>query len=103
MEYVAELAGLPEPGADVLRLKGAGLIAYFGSRDVTTIRPGEINTYLQWLQTQRGRELTPSTLNKYVNAFRKTLNIAVEEGILPGVTSNHERPSPGQPATLLHL
>ena len=74
----------------ILRLKGAGLIAYFGNRDVTTIRPGEINTYVQWLQTQRGRELTPSTLNKYVNAFRKTLNIAVEEGILtalPAITS----------------
>jgi hypothetical protein len=74
----------------ILRLKGAGLIAYFGSRDVTTIRPGELNTYLQWLQTERGRELTPSTLNKYVNAFRKTLNIAVEDGTLsslPGITS----------------
>jgi hypothetical protein len=74
----------------ILRLKGAGLIAHFGSRDVTTIRPGEINAYVQWLQTQRGRELTPSTLNKYVNAFRKTLNIAVEEGMLtalPAISS----------------
>jgi hypothetical protein len=74
----------------ILRLRGAGLIAYFGNRDVTTIRPGEINTYLQSLQTERGRELTPSTLNKYVNAFRKTLNIAVEDGTLanlPAITS----------------
>jgi hypothetical protein len=74
----------------ILRLKGAGLIAYFGNRDVTTIRPGEINAYVEWLQTQRGRELTPSTLNKYVNVFRKTLNIAVEEGTLtslPAITS----------------
>ena len=66
----------------ILRLPQTGLIAYFGRRDVTTFKPSEIASYLSWLKSKQGRKLAASTLNKYVNAYRKTLRIAVEEGVL---------------------
>jgi len=67
--------------AYILKLND-GLLAYFGRRDVTKIRSSDITEYLSWLRKTRGRNLAPSTLNKYLNVLRKTLKLAVEEGVL---------------------
>jgi hypothetical protein len=61
----------------ILRLQDCGLIAYFGRRDVTSLKPNEIETYLSWLMSQRGRKLAASTQNKYVNVYHKGLHAGV--------------------------
>src|SRR5262245_43182966 len=66
----------------ILRLKDCGLIAYFGRRDVTSLKPNEIETYLSWLMSQRSRRLAASTQNKYVNVYHKVLKLAAGEGVL---------------------
>jgi hypothetical protein len=81
----------------ILRLNGTGLIAYFGRRDVTTFKPSEITSYLSWLKAKRGRKLASSTLNKYVNVYRKTLRVAVEEGVLTSLPAIAQVPRDDNP------
>ncbi|SLN48990.1 hypothetical protein ROA7450_02407 [Roseovarius albus] len=59
-----------------------GLIYYFGKYDVTKITSGMVRTYLMHLDESRSKPLAESTKYKHVIIIRKTLSLAVEDGLM---------------------
>lgn len=76
-----------------------GLIAFFGRRDISSIRPKDVSAYVTWMQKEREEPLAASTINRRISCLRKILKLAQEEdviGEMPAVARapRDDRPRP---------
>lgn len=69
----------------LLNKKNDGINAYFGRRDVTTIKTSDIDAYIDWVAERRGERLTPSSLNKRIIIIRKVLKLARDAELIDAV------------------
>lgn len=58
-----------------------GLLDYFGEEDVRNLRTSHYEQYLNYLNNKRN-DLTPSTKNTLMAAFRNVLKVARDEGVI---------------------
>lgn len=76
---------------------GWGLIAYFGRRDVTSIRTKDVNEYVAWMTRERDAPLAFSTVNSRVSCLRKILRLARDDGLIGEVPSTPRPPKKDNP------
>ena len=77
--------------------KSWGLLAYFGRRDVASIRTRDVNEYVAWMTNDRDEPLAFSTVNSRVSCLRKILKLARDDGLIGEVPSTPRPPKNDNP------
>jgi integrase len=80
-----------------IRNEGWGLIAYFGRRDVATIKTKDILGYIAWSQRDREKPLAWSTINNRISCLRKILKLAHHDGLISEIPSTPKPPRKDNP------
>ncbi|MCX6976060.1 MAG: hypothetical protein NTZ94_17560 [Verrucomicrobia bacterium] len=80
-----------------IRNKTWGLVAYFGRRDISTIKPKDVSAYVVWMQKERTEPLAPSTINRRVACLRKILGLARHDDLIAEIPSTPRTPRKDSP------
>lgn len=80
-----------------IRNNAWGLIAYFGRRDISTIKPKDVSAYVVWMQKDRAEPLAPSTINRRVACLRKILGLARHDDLIAEIPSTPRTPRKDSP------
>ena len=74
-----------------------GLVAFFGRRDVASIRTKDVNDYVAWMTKDRKEPLAFSTVSSRVSCLRKILKLARDDGLISEVPSTPRPPRQDNP------
>lgn len=75
----------------------AGLLKYFGGRDITQIRTKDVNAYLEFVKETRAEPFAFTTYSNRISCLRKVLKVARDEGVIDSMPDTPRPPKKDNP------
>jgi site-specific recombinase XerD len=75
----------------------AGLLKYFGGRDITQIRTKDANAYLEFVKETRAEPFAFTTYSNRISCLRKVLKVARDEGVIDSMPDTPRPPKKDNP------
>jgi site-specific recombinase XerD len=75
----------------------AGLLKFFGGRDITQLRTKDMNAYLEFVKETRPEPFAFTTYSNRISCWRKVLKVARDEGVIDTVPDTPRPPKKDNP------
>lgn len=75
----------------------AGLLKFFGGRDITQLRTKDVNAYLEFVKETRAEPFAFTTYANRISCLRKVLKVARDEGVIDAVPDTPRPPKKDNP------
>lgn len=75
----------------------AGLLKFFGGRDITQLRTKDVNAYLEFVKETRAEPFAFTTYSNRISCLRKVLKVARDEGVIDTVPDTPRPPKKDNP------
>lgn len=83
--------------------KTAGLLKYFGGRDITQLRTKDVNAYLEFVKETRAEPFAFTTYSNRISCLRKVLKMARDEGVIDTVPDTPRPPKRDNPRSFFRF
>ena len=77
--------------------QSAGLLKYFGGRDITQLRTKDVNAYLEFVKETRAEPFAFTTYSNRISCLRKVLKVARDEGVIDTMPDTPRPPKKDNP------
>lgn len=81
----------------IINNETAGLLKYFGGRDITQLRTKDVNAYLEFVKETRAEPFAFTTYSNRISCLRKVLKVARDEGVIDTVPDTPRPPKKDNP------